>query len=155
MAERRRWVPPRLSNPSGVEDRRYVMQNTKALTLGLMLAAAAALLPQNASARPWGWHGGGWHGGGWHGGWHRGVGWGWGAAALGTGLALGAIASAPYYGDGGYYAYPAYPYGYYPDYAYGYGDPGYYGYGYAAYPRCYYQGYVRVCRSRTIGQAPL
>src|SRR4029077_17772224 len=110
MAERRRWVPPRLSNPSGVEDRRYVMQNTKALTLGLMLAAAAALLPQNASARPWGWHGG----------WDPGGGWGWGAAALGTGLAVGALATAPYY----YGGYPAYPYGYggygYPDYAYGY-----------------------------------
>ncbi|MGC1578626.1 MAG: hypothetical protein WA813_21345, partial [Beijerinckiaceae bacterium] len=92
---------------------------TKALTLGLMLAAAAALLPQNASARGWGWHGGGWHGGGWHGGgWHRGIGWGWGAAALGTGLAVGALATAPYYG--GYYGYPA-------------------------YPRCHYNGYVRVC----------
>ena len=34
------------------------MQKAKALTLGLMLAAAAALLPQNASARPWGLPGG-------------------------------------------------------------------------------------------------
>jgi hypothetical protein len=108
------------------------MQKAKALTLGLMLAAAAALLPQNASARPWGWHGG----------WHHGGGWGWGAAALGTGLAVGALATAPYY----YGGYAAYPYGYgYPDYAYGYGYPGYYDYGYQVYPRCYYRGYVRVC----------
>src|SRR5580704_13141397 len=67
---------------SGPED--HVMRNTKALTFGLALAAAAALVPQTASAR------------GWHGGWHGG-GWGWGAAALGAGLAAGALA-APYYG---------------------------------------------------------
>jgi hypothetical protein len=120
-----------------VQIRRYVMQKTKALTFGLMLVAAAALLPQTASARPFGWHGGGWHGGwhgggwhggGWHGGWHHGGGWGWGAAGLGAGLAFGALAAAPYYG--GYYAYPPYPYGYYPNYGYGYGYPGYYDYGY-------------------------
>ncbi|MBV8446761.1 MAG: hypothetical protein JO357_04520 [Hyphomicrobiales bacterium] len=115
------------------------MLRTKALTLGLMLAAAVAVMPQSASARPFGWHGGGWHGGGWR----HGGGWGWGAAGLGAGLALGALATAPYYG--GYYAYPAYPYGYYdyPGYAYGYDYP--YGYGYSTYPRCHYQGYVRVC----------
>jgi hypothetical protein len=112
--------------------RRYVMQKTKALTLGLILVAAAALLPQTASARPLGWHGGGWHGG-----WHRGGGWGWGAAGLGAGLALGAVATAPYYGGyyayppSPYYAYPPSPYGYYPGYGYGYGYPGYYDYGYA------------------------
>ena len=101
------------------------MQKTKALTFGLMLVAAAALLPQTASARPFGWHGGGWHHGG---------GWGWGAAGLGAGLALGAIATAPYYG--GSYVYPPSPYGYYPEYSYGYGYayPGYYDYGYAQYP---------------------
>ena len=107
------------------------MQKTKALTFGLMLVAAAALLPQTASARPFGWHSGG--------GWHHGGGWGWGAAGLGAGLALGAVATAPYYG--GYYAYPPSPYGYYPDYYgygypgyYGYGSPGYYDYGYTQYP---------------------
>ena len=121
------------------------MQTTKALTLGLMLAAAAALLPQNASAQrlgmAWRWmarrrmarrrlarrHGGD------------------GVRPFGTGLAVGALAAAPYYGYG-YYGYPAYPYGYgYPGYAYGYDYPYAYDYGYPTYPRCYYRGGVRVC----------
>jgi hypothetical protein len=113
------------------------MQKTKALTFGIMIVAAAAL--QTASARPFGW-GGGWHGGGWHGGGWHGGGWGWGAAGLGAGLALEALATAPYYG--GYSAYPASSYGYYPGYGYGngyayangYGYPGYYDYGNAQYP---------------------
>jgi len=57
------------------------------------LAAATALTPAAAA-----WHGNGFHG-------HR----GWGGAALGAGLALGALGalSAPYY-----YGYYGPPYGY-------------------------------------------
>jgi len=56
-----------------------------------------------------GFHGGGWHGGGWHGGWRGGRGWGWGPAIVG-GVALGALATAPYWGGYGY-GYGCGPYG--------------------------------------------
>jgi len=51
--------------------------------------------------------GGGWNRG-WHGGWrgNRWGGWGWGPA-IATGLAFGAVATAPYW-DAGYYDYAAY-----------------------------------------------
>jgi hypothetical protein len=100
-----------------------------ALTLGGAMLASTA--PAEAQWRG-GWHGGGWHGARWGGGAWRGGGWGyrpaywgghrrhWGggavAAGLVGGLALGALASRPYY-YGGYY-----PYGsYYAPVAYGYG----------------------------------
>jgi hypothetical protein len=88
-------------------------RDVAAFTIG----ASAAVTSTPASARGWGGHG-----------------WGWGpgaaaGAAIG-GLALGAIASQPYY-DG--YGYPGYTDGYgYP--AYGYGSPGYaYNNGYPGY----------------------
>src|SRR5215510_5236786 len=62
------------------------------------VAGMTAAVPDTANAR---WGGGGWHGGGWHGG----GGWAWGGfgVGVGTGLLLGAAATAPYYG--GYYGY--------------------------------------------------
>ena len=72
------------------------------------IALAAAVVTTSAPAQAQrfhggGFHGGGWHGGGWHGGW-RGGGWrGFGPGFVG-GLALGAVATAPYWG-GGYYDY--------------------------------------------------
>jgi hypothetical protein len=79
------------------------------------------------------WRGGwgGWRGGGWRGG---------GALAAGIigGLALGAIASAPYsYGYGPGYGYAPYGYGYsYAPTYYGYyGAPAYYGYAPYGYSR--------------------
>lgn len=53
-------------------------------------------------------------------------GWGWGAAGLVTGLALGAAFWSPWY-----YSYPAYAYGY-PYYNYGYSYPYPYSYAYPA-----------------------
>ena len=77
----------------------------------------------------------------WGGGWGGGWGWGGGALAAGLigGLALGALATAPY-GYGGYgYGYPAYGYGY-PAYGYGYAPSYGYSYGYA--PRRYARAFV-------------
>ena len=58
-----------------------------------------------------GFHGGGWHGGGWHGGGWRGRGWGWGPG-IAAGVALGTLATAPYWGGYGYYDCPATVVGY-------------------------------------------
>jgi len=121
----------------------------------LVVAGTSVTLPTSADAR-WG---GGWHGGGWHGG-HGGWGWGGLGVGLGTGLLVGAVTAAPYYGGyygsneyyGGQYdyGYPGYAadYGYAPDYAYydepydsgyyGYGGP-YVSYGYSNYRRPYYR----------------
>ena len=82
-----------------------------------MAAAAVGMAAAGVAAAG----GGGWRGGGWGGGW-RGGGWGWrggggyggwgccGGWGLGTGLAVGALATSPYWG--GYYGYPSYAYGY-------------------------------------------
>jgi hypothetical protein len=69
----------------------------------------------------------------WRGGWGGAV-----AAGIIGGLALGAIASAPYYSYGyppayGYAPYGYAPYGYAPTYYGYYGGPAYYGYGYGYY----------------------
>jgi hypothetical protein len=62
----------------------------------------------------------------WRGGWGGAV-----AAGIIGGLALGAIASAPYYSYGyAPYGYGYAPYGYAPTYYGYYGGPAYYGYGY-------------------------
>jgi hypothetical protein len=64
----------------------------------LAIAAGTLATTTSAEARYYGHH---WHGG-----------WGWGGPAFVSGLALGALATRPYYG-----------YGYGPGYAaYGYGD---------------------------------
>src|SRR5690348_4332530 len=82
-------------------------------------------LPGRPGNRPdWGWNGGGWNGGGWNGGW-PGYGWGWGAAAVGAGLAYGAASSYcdPSYDptcNGGYASYGYEP-GYGASYAPAYG----------------------------------
>jgi hypothetical protein len=76
-------------------------------TMTLAAAAITTSVPANAQrvgGFHGGWHGGGWHGGGWHGGGWRGRGWGWGPAIAG-GIALGALAAAPYYGYGYGYDY--------------------------------------------------
>jgi hypothetical protein len=108
----------------------------------LAMGATVAAVSTPADARGFGggfhgggFHGGGFHGGGWghggwgHGGWGRGGGWGWGAAGVLGGLALGTAIASPYYGD----------------YAYGYGYP-YYQNGYGCYPHYdYYGRYVYGC----------
>jgi hypothetical protein len=98
-----------------------------ALTFGLSIAETSA------PAMALGLRGGAYRGGGFHGGYYRGGrGYGWGAAGLVGGLALGAAAAGAY--------------------GYGYGYPGYYGAGcirqrpvYDAYG--YFRGYqpIQVC----------
>jgi hypothetical protein len=108
---------------------------TAAPVLSNTAAVKAAAEPATTDVR-WGW------------------GWGWGgalAAGIIGGLAIGALASAPYYGYG--YGYPAYGYGYGygpyyasgPYFSYGYAPYGYYSPGYGAgyytvprYARSYY-----------------
>jgi hypothetical protein len=86
------------------------------------IKSAAAPMAEDAQWR------GRWGGRGWRGGWGGAV-----AAGVIGGLALGAIASAPYsyYGYGPSYGYA--PYGYAPTYYGYYGAP--YGYGYGYYGR--------------------
>jgi hypothetical protein len=84
----------------------------KTLVAGISaLAMAAAVVLPTAPASAGGWGGGGWHGGGWagrgvwHGGYWRGGYWnnGWWGPAVAAGVLTGAaIASYPYWGDGGY-----------------------------------------------------
>lgn len=83
-----------------------------AVATAAMIGLTAAAIPNKAEAH---WHGGGW----------------WIPGAILGGLALGAIASRPYY----YYGYPGYYYDYGPGY---YGYAPYYG-GYYYYHRPYYR----------------
>jgi hypothetical protein len=101
--------------------RKIALAGAAALTLAI--GAVGMSTPAAAFGHGFGGHGFGGHG--FYGG--RGWGWGgrgWGWGGLGAGLALGAVAAAPYY-----YGYP-YPYGYGYPYGYRYGYPGYYGRGY-------------------------
>ena len=99
---------------------------SKTIVAGISaVAMAAAVVLPTAPALAGGWggggfHGGGWHGAGWGGGWHGG-GWagrgvwhggywrdgywnnGWWGPTVAAGVLTGAaIASYPYWGDGGY-----------------------------------------------------
>ncbi len=79
------------------------------------VAVAALAVGSAGTALAYGHGGGHWGGGGGHwGGGHWGGGhgyWGGGWGGFGAGLALGALATAPYWGGYGYA-----PYGYYDDY---------------------------------------
>ena len=88
---------------------------SKTIIAGLAaLALSVGVVAETTTPAAAQWHGGGWHGGGWHGGgwgW-RGGGWrggcwncgwnnGWWGPAVVGGLALGAIATSPYWAGGG------------------------------------------------------
>jgi len=89
---------------------------SKTIIAGLAaLAMSVGVVAETTTPAAAQWHGGGWHGGGWHGGgwgW-RGGGWrgggcwncgwnnGWWGPAVVGGLALGAIATSPYWAGGG------------------------------------------------------